>query len=58
MDEWEESGVPLHDLFRKMGDLGFLGIRYDPELGCQGLDYCFEIVFTEELGHIFTVSAI
>ena len=40
IDEWEEKGAaPLHDLFKKMGDLGFLGIRYDPKYGGQGLDY-------------------
>ena len=28
IDEWEARGeAPLHDLFRKMGELGFLGIR-------------------------------
>jgi citronellyl-CoA dehydrogenase len=52
MDEWEEKAVPLHELFRKMGELGFLGIRYDPRYGGQGLDYWFETVFIEELGHI------
>jgi citronellyl-CoA dehydrogenase len=53
VDEWEESGTPpLHDLFKKMGDLGFLGIRYDPKYGGQGLDYWYETVFIEELGHI------
>jgi citronellyl-CoA dehydrogenase len=53
MDEWEEKGqAPLHDLFRKMGDLGFLGIRYDPEYGGQGLDYWYDTAFLEELGRI------
>jgi len=52
MDAWEEEGVPLHDLFRKMGALGFLGIRYDPRYGGQGLDYWYETVFIEELGHV------
>ena len=52
MDEWEESTVPLHDLFKKMGDLGFLGIRYDPKYGGQGLDYWFETVLLEEIGRI------
>jgi citronellyl-CoA dehydrogenase len=53
VDEWEACGTaPLHDLFRKMGDLGFLGIRYDPRYGGQGLDYWYETVFIEELGHI------
>jgi citronellyl-CoA dehydrogenase len=53
MDDWEEQGkAPLHDLFKKMGDLGFLGIRYDPEYGGQGLDYWYDTVFLEELGRI------
>jgi citronellyl-CoA dehydrogenase len=53
MDEWEEKGeAPLHDLFKKMGTLGFLGIRYDPKYGGQGLDYWYELVLLEELGHV------
>ncbi|MBN2283872.1 MAG: acyl-CoA dehydrogenase family protein [Deltaproteobacteria bacterium] len=52
MDLWEERTVPLHELFKKMGDLGLLGIRYDEQYGGQGLDYWFETAFLEELGHI------
>jgi citronellyl-CoA dehydrogenase len=53
MDEWEEKcQAPLHDLFKKMGDLGFLGIRYDSKYGGQGLDYWYDTVFLEELGRI------
>ena len=53
IDEWEEQRiVPLKKLFKKMGKLGFLGIRYDPQYGGQGLDYCYETVFLEELGRI------
>jgi len=53
MDEWEEQGqAPLHALFKKMGDLGFLGIRYDSNYGGEGLDYWYDTVFLEELGRI------
>ncbi len=53
IDEWEEQRiVPLKKLFKKMGKLGFLGIRYDPKYGGQGLDYWYETVFLEELGRI------
>jgi len=52
MDTWEETTAPLHELFKKMGSLGFLGIRYDPKYGGQGLDYWFETILLEELGHI------
>jgi citronellyl-CoA dehydrogenase len=52
-DEWEAAGIaPLKKLFKKMGRLGFLGIRYDPKYGGQGLDYWYETAFLEELGHI------
>ncbi|MFH2133086.1 MAG: acyl-CoA dehydrogenase family protein [bacterium] len=53
VDEWEEKGIaPLHDIFKKMGELGFLGIRYDTKYGGLGLDYWYELVFLEELGNI------
>jgi citronellyl-CoA dehydrogenase len=53
VDEWEEAGIaPLHQIFKKLGDLGFLGIRYDPKYGGQGLDYWYELAFLEEVGSI------
>lgn len=53
VDEWEESGcIPLHDLFKKMGDLGFLGIRYETKYGGQNMDFWAETAFIEELAAI------
>ena len=53
VDQWEEQRfTPLKPLFQKMGELGFLGIRYDPEYGGEGLDYWYDLVFLEELGRI------
>ncbi|MCP4116092.1 MAG: acyl-CoA dehydrogenase [Desulfobacteraceae bacterium] len=53
VDEWEEAGMtPLHDLFRKMGELGFLGTRYDEKYGGEGLDYWYETVVLEECARI------
>jgi citronellyl-CoA dehydrogenase len=53
VDEWEEKGIaPLHDLFKKMGGLGFLGIRYDEKWGGEGLDYWYETVVLEECARI------
>jgi citronellyl-CoA dehydrogenase len=52
VDEWEEKGIiPLHALFKKMGGLGFIGIRYDEKYGGEGLDYWYETVVMEELAH-------
>jgi len=48
IDEWEEKGAaPLHDLFKKLGNLGFLGVRYDERYGGQGLDYWYETAAME-----------
>jgi len=53
IDEWEEAGMtPLHELFKKMGTLGFLGIRYDEKYGGEGLDYWYETVVLEECARI------
>jgi citronellyl-CoA dehydrogenase len=51
VEEWEEAGIfPAHDLFKKMGDLGMLGLTYPEEYGGQGLDFWYTVVFCEELG--------
>ena len=53
VDQWEKDGIfPAHELFRKMGDLGLLGIAKPVEYGGLGLDYSYQIAFTEELGRI------
>lgn len=49
-DEWEAAGIfPAHALFKKMGDLGFLGLNYPEEYGGTNADYWYTVVFAEEL---------
>ena len=51
VEAWEATGMmPLHDLFKQMADLGFLGLEYDPEFGGQGADHFFTVVLAEEFG--------
>ena len=53
VDEWEKAQIfPAHALFKKMGDLGFLGLNKPVAFGGQGLDYSYAIVMAEELGGI------
>ena len=53
IDEWEEAGIfPAHDVFKKMGDQGYLGINKPTKYGGMGLDYSYQLVFLETLGHI------
>ncbi|MFZ5756251.1 MAG: acyl-CoA dehydrogenase family protein [Pseudomonadota bacterium] len=49
--EWEEAGhFPIHEVFRKMGDLGLLGITKPVEHGGLGLDYTYGMYAAEQLG--------
>ncbi|HVN86461.1 MAG TPA: acyl-CoA dehydrogenase family protein [Candidatus Binatia bacterium] len=47
--EFDKMGRLDKSLYRKMGDLGLLGIRYDAQYGGQGLDYSYQAIFLEEL---------
>ena len=49
--EWEETMFP-DSIFKKFGDVGLLGLRYDPEYGGQGGDYFSAIVLEEEMAKI------
>ena len=50
-EEWEAAGIfPAHDVFKKMGEQGFLGINKPEKFGGLGLDYSYEIAFCEALG--------
>ncbi len=51
VDEWEAAGIfPAQELFRKMGNLGLLGITKPEAYGGINLDYSYEVVFAEEMG--------
>lgn len=48
-DEWEEAGSFPSEVFRRLGELGLLGLRYPEEYGGQGGDFFASIVLSEEL---------
>ena len=51
IDEWEAAGTfPAHELFRRLGDLGILGLEYDPAYGGQGADHSYTLIYGEEMG--------
>jgi acyl-CoA dehydrogenase len=47
--EWEEAHWFPNDVFTRMGELGYLGLKYPAEYGGQGGDYLHDAVLTEEL---------
>ena len=51
--EWEAAETfPAHEVFKKMGNLGLLGVKYDPAYGGMGLDFSYQMVVNEELGMV------
>ena len=51
--EWEAAEIfPAHEVFKKMGNLGLLGVKYDPAYGGMGLDFSYSMVVAETLGAI------
>src|SRR5262245_18047498 len=47
--EFDAMGRFDKSLYKKMGDLGMLGLRYQPEYGGAGLDWSYTAVMFEEL---------
>ena len=49
---WEAAEqFPAHEVFKKLGDLGLLGLKYPEEFGGAGLDFSYSMVMAEALGH-------
>jgi citronellyl-CoA dehydrogenase len=53
VDEWEAAGrFPAHQVFKQMGDMGWLGLCKPIDNGGLGLDYSYGAVLAEALGHM------
>ena len=49
-EAWEDSGFVPREVLRRMGELGFLGVRYPEAFGGSALDTRATAVLAEELG--------
>ena len=47
--EWEDAQWFPNDVFTRMAELGYLGLKYPEEYGGQGGDYVHDAVLVEEL---------
>ena len=53
VDAWEAAEIfPAHEVFGKLGALGYLGLTKPQAYGGSGLDYSYSVVMAEALGHI------
>jgi citronellyl-CoA dehydrogenase len=52
VDEWEEAEIfPAHQVFKRLGELGLLGLTKPEAYGGAGLDYSYAMAMAEALGH-------
>ena len=49
-EAWETQGFVPREVLRKMGELGFLGIRYPEEYGGSDMNTLGSVILAEELG--------
>jgi len=53
VDEWEAAeAFPAHEVFKKLGELGLLGLTKPEAYGGAGLDWSYAMVMAEALGRI------
>ncbi len=48
-EAWEEAGYTPKSLWKRCGEMGFLGINYSEAYGGMGLDYHYTAILAEEL---------
>ena len=58
LDKIEETGTYPMDLYKKMGDVGFLGIKTPREYGGAGADYISYVIIMEEISRVSAVSGV
>ncbi len=50
VDEWEKARIfPAHQVFKRCGEIGMLGVSYDPRYGGAGLDYSWTAAYVEAM---------
>ena len=49
VDAWEEAGRIPRELWRRLGELGLLGLEFPPEYGGAGGDFLSSVVLGEEM---------
>jgi len=62
IDQWEKEGSIDKSIWKKMGDMGFMGLNYPEEYGGMNLDFYYSLILCEELSYCFsggfTISAL
>ncbi|WP_313186058.1 acyl-CoA dehydrogenase family protein [Sphingobacterium siyangense] len=62
VDDWEKRGEIDRNVWKKMGDMGLIGLNYPEVYGGLELDFYYSLILCEELSYCFsggfTISAL
>ncbi|MFD1768791.1 acyl-CoA dehydrogenase family protein [Sphingobacterium suaedae] len=62
IDQWEKEGQIDRAIWKKMGDMGFMGLTFPEAYGGMNLDFYYALIFCEELSYCysggFSISAL
>lgn len=54
IDQWEEDRRIPREIWKKMGEMGFLGLGYPAQYGGLDLDFGYDVIFCEETSKVFS----
>jgi len=49
IEQWEADGEIPREIYKRFGDMGFMGVTYPEKYGGMGLDVFYAVVYTEEM---------
>ena len=54
IDQWEEDRQIPKELWKKFGDMGYLGLNYPEQYGGIDADFYFSVIFLEEIARCYS----
>ena len=49
IEQWEADGQIPREIYKRFGEMGFMGVTYPEKYGGMGLDTFYSVVYTEEM---------
>lgn len=54
IDKWEEEQRIPKEIWKKFGDMGYMGLNYTEEYGGAGVDFWYAVIFSEEVARMWS----
>lgn len=54
IDEWEAQQQIPKEIWKKMGDMGYLGLNFPESVGGTDLDFFYSVIFAEEVSKCYS----